>query len=141
MKKQIYILVGLAVWLLPAPLIAGDVVSASPEGASVYIISPANGETVSETVTIKFGLRGMGVAPAGLDKPNTGHHHLLINADALPEAGKPMGKEVQHFGGGQTEAVIQLPKGKHTLQLVLGNYLHVPHDPPVVSEKITVHVK
>lgn len=96
---------------------------------------------MTETFTVRFGLMGMGVAPAGTDKANTGHHHLLIDGKELPAADKPMGKEVKHFGGGQTEASITLPKGDHTLQLVLGDMKHMPHNPPVVSGKITVHVK
>lgn len=116
-------------------------VSTSPEGASVYIISPANGETVNKIVTVKFGLQGMGVSPAGLDKPKTGHHHLLVDGKKLPAFDKPLGSEVMHFGGGQTEKTIELSKGKHTLQLILGNYLHIPHNPPVVSEIITIIVK
>ena len=115
--------------------------SASPEGAKVYIISPENGATVDKKVTVKFGLQGMGVSPAGLDKVNTGHHHLIIDGKALPDMHKPLGNEVTHFGGGQTEKTIELSAGKHTLQLVLGNYLHIPHNPPVVSEKITITVK
>jgi hypothetical protein len=115
--------------------------SASPEGAKVYIISPENGATVDKKVTVKFGLQGMGVSPAGLDKVNTGHHHLIIDGKVLPDMGKPLGSEVTHFGGGQTEKTIELSGGKHTLQLVLGNYLHIPHNPPVVSEKITITVK
>ena len=115
--------------------------SNSPEGARVYIISPKDGETVESEVLVKFGLQGMGVAPAGTDKENTGHHHLLIDVEKLPDMDKPMGKNVMHFGGGQTEKLIKLEKGKHTLQLMLGNYLHVPHNPPVVSDKITIHVK
>lgn len=116
-------------------------VSPSPEGASVYIISPEDGATVCEEFTIRFGLKGMGVAPAGTEKENTGHHHLLIDAEELPPMGQPMGKDVKHFGGGQTEAIIKLPKGQHTLQLILGNHLHIPHNPPVVSEKITITVE
>lgn len=115
--------------------------SNSPEGARVYIISPKDGETVESEVLVKFGLQGMGVAPAGTDKENTGHHHLLIDVEKLPDMDKPMGKDVMHFGGGQTEKLIKLEKGKHTLQLMLGNYLHIPHNPPVVSDKITIHVK
>ncbi len=113
----------------------------SPEGARLYIISPANGETVNKTVTVKFGLQGMGVSPAGLDKAATGHHHLIIDGDVLPDLNKPMGSEVMHFGGGQTETTIELSKGKHTLQLILGDYRHIPHNPPVISEKITIYVK
>lgn len=116
-------------------------VSKSPADAEVYIISPADGDVVQSPVTIRFGLRGMGVAPAGLDKANTGHHHLLIDAETLPALDKPMGKEVMHFGGGQTEKTIELSKGTHTLQLILGNYLHVPHKPAVVSKKISITVQ
>ncbi len=120
---------------------AGEGATPSPEGASVYILSPAHGETVPTRFTVKFGLKGMGVAPAGIDRKNTGHHHLLIDADELPPSGKPMGSDVKHFGGGQTETVLELPPGTHTLQLILGDHRHIPHDPPVVSEKITIHVR
>jgi len=113
----------------------------SPKDASVYIISPVNGATVSSTFTVKFGLRGMGVAPAGTEKKNTGHHHLLINGKKLPALNKPMGKDVKHFGGGQTETVLTLAPGQHTLQLVLGDKSHIPHNPPVVSEKISITVE
>ncbi len=114
----------------------------SPEGAEVYIISPKDGDTVEKTFTVKFGLKGMGVAPAGTDKPNTGHHHLMIDGKMLPAMDQPMSKEVvQHFGGGQTEAAMTLAPGKHTLQLILGDMAHVPHDPPVLSKKITITVK
>jgi hypothetical protein len=116
-------------------------ISPSPEGAKVYIISPANGETISQKVTVKFGLQGMGIAPAGFEKPKTGHHHLMIDNKKLPAFDKPMGSDVTHFGGGQTEKTIELSKGEHTLQLILGNHLHIPHNPPVVSKKITVFVK
>jgi len=116
--------------------------TASKKGASAYIISPANGETVSKTFTIKFGLRGMGVAPAGTDKAGTGHHHLLIDGKSLPPMDRPMGKDgIKHFGGGQTEVVVSLDSGKHSLQLILGDKNHVPHDPPLVSEKINITVE
>ncbi len=142
MKLIKYIIIAVSIFTLSVASFAGSLPqSKSPNGASVYIISPANGETVSETFTVKFGLSGMGVAPAGVKKENTGHHHLLINAKSLPKAGQPMGNDVKHFGGGQTETTLTLPKGKHTLQLVLGDHLHIPHNPPVVSEKITVFVK
>ncbi len=113
----------------------------SPSGANAYIISPANGETVGKTFTIKFGLQGMGVSPAGLDKKNTGHHHLLVDTQSMPSMNAPMGGNVKHFGGGQTETTVTLAPGAHTLQLVLGDKAHVPHTPPVVSKKITVIVK
>ncbi|WP_444997650.1 DUF4399 domain-containing protein [Aliikangiella sp. IMCC44359] len=116
-------------------------VTKSPDNAKVYIISPKDGGEVESTFTVKFGLSGMGVAPAGVDKPNTGHHHLIIDGKELPKAGVPMGGNVKHFGGGQTETTITLPKGKHTLQLILGDKFHIPHDPMVVSKKITVTVK
>jgi len=115
--------------------------SESPASANVYIISPADGDTVKETFTVKFGLKDMGVAPAGFKKKHTGHHHLLINKETLPAFDKPMGGDVKHFGGGQTQTTITLPKGKHTLQLILGDHHHIPHKPAVVSEKITITVE
>lgn len=115
--------------------------STSPDGAKVYIISPADGEIVGSNVNVKFGLQGMGIAPAGTVRENTGHHHLIVDGKNIPENGKPIGADVIHFGGGQTEKNITLEKGEHTLQLILGNYLHVPHNPPVISEKITIIVK
>jgi Domain of unknown function (DUF4399) len=116
--------------------------SPSPAGANAYIISPADGETVSSPVTVKFGLQGMGVAPAGVEMANTGHHHLLIDVATLPPDGQPLPAtdQIRHFGGGQTETTIALPPGRHTLQLVLGDHLHIPHQPPVRSERITINV-
>ncbi len=117
--------------------------SPSPDGAEVYFITPHDGETVTSPFVVRFGLKGMGVAPAGVDKPNTGHHHLLIDMEQPVDVNQPLpaNDHVRHFGGGQTETQISLPPGKHTLQLVLGNYLHVPHDPPVESKTITVTVR
>ena len=114
----------------------------APEGAEVYIISPSAGATVSSPVTVRFGLRGMGVAPAGVKHPKAGHHHLLIDTE-LPPTDRPVPADEQHrhFGGGQTEVVVELPPGRHTLQLLLGDHLHVPHDPPIVSERITITVR
>jgi len=114
--------------------------SMSPEGASTYIISPKDGDTVGETFSVQFGLMGMGVAPAGTDKANTGHHHLLIDGK-MPDMNAPLGSNVKHFGGGQTESEITLEPGQHTLQLVLGDHMHVPHNPPVTSDVITITVK
>ncbi|MFC6635321.1 DUF4399 domain-containing protein [Microbulbifer taiwanensis] len=139
----------LASALLFAPLLhAGDdaqakLVSEAPADAKVYIISPQDGEKVARTFTVKFGLSGMGVAPAGVDRKNTGHHHLLIDVDEMPDMTKPLpaSDNLIHYGGGQTETEITLPPGKHTLQLVLGNYLHIPFKPPVMSEKITIVVE
>jgi hypothetical protein len=114
----------------------------APEGAAVYFLSPENGAEVTSPFVVRFGLRGMGVAPAGVTAPNTGHHHLLIDVETLPPEGQPLpnNEQFRHFGMGQTEAEISLPPGQHTLQLVLGDALHIPHDPPVVSEKITITV-
>jgi len=128
--------------LTAAVSVGGELVSSSPEGASVYFIAPANGERVEALLTLKFGLEGMDVAPAGTDTPNSGHHHLLIDLDELPDLTKPLpaNDQLQHFGKGQTQTEITLPPGTHTLQLLLGNYLHIPHQPPVLSEKITIIV-
>ncbi len=115
----------------------------SPAGAEVYIISPKNGATVKSPVTIQFGLKGMGVAPAGVKFENTGHHHLLIDTDVPADLNLPLptSDNVRHFGKGQTEASIELKPGKHTLQLVLGDQSHIPLNPPVISRKITITVK
>jgi hypothetical protein len=114
----------------------------APEGAKVYIIAPADGAEVSSPVTVQFGLAGMGVAPAGTHAPNTGHHHLIVDSE-LPPLDRPVPKDERHihFGGGQTEVTLDLPPGEHTLQLLMGDHLHVPHNPPVVSERITITVK
>lgn len=116
--------------------------SSAPASANTYIVSPAHGETVSSPVTVIFGLQGMGVAPAGTAKNNTGHHHLIINSPT-PSLSKaiPKDKNHKHFGGGQTQVTLDLAPGTHTLQLVLGDKSHIPHNPPVVSEKITINVK
>jgi len=122
--------------------LASDVVrTPSAKGATVYIVSPANGEVVTSPVKVVFGLSGMGVAPAGTEKTHTGHHHLLVNGKKLPAMDKHMGNEVKHFGGGQTETTLELAPGKHTLQLILGDKAHMPHQPPVVSEVVTIVVK
>lgn len=131
----------LSMLLVSTPLWAGEMRTPSPEGASIYIISPQDGASVSRTFTVRFGLRGMGVAPAGSEKANTGHHHLLVDGKGMPAMDQPMDKSVQHFGGGQTETELTLEPGTHTLQLVLGDKAHVPHDPPVVSEVVTVTVR
>jgi hypothetical protein len=114
----------------------------SPAGAEAYIISPKNGATVKSPVKVVFGLKGMGIAPAGAKLENTGHHHLLIDT-AVPvdlSAPLPTSDQVKHFGKGQTETSLDLAPGKHTLQLVLGDANHVPHNPPVISKKITITV-
>ncbi|MBX9610744.1 MAG: DUF4399 domain-containing protein [Burkholderiales bacterium] len=115
---------------------------AAPANAAVYFISPRNGETVSSPVSVKFGLRGMGVAPAGVEKAGTGHHHVLVDL-ALVDVNAPLPADGahRHFGGGQTETSLELPPGTHTLQLILGDQNHIPHHPPVLSERITITVK
>jgi hypothetical protein len=114
----------------------------SPPGARVYFITPTNGATVSSPLTVRFGLSGMGVAPAGTEKANTGHHHLIIDG-GLPPLDEPIPADERsiHFGGGQTETTITLPPGPHTLQLLLGDQNHIPHQPPVKSDVITITVK
>jgi hypothetical protein len=114
----------------------------SPEGAGVYFIGLEDGAVVSSPLLVRFGLTDMGVAPAGIEREMTGHHHLLIDTD-LGDPSLPIASDDnhRHFGGGQTQVSIELPPGEHTLQLVLGDHLHIPHDPPVTSERITVTVK
>jgi hypothetical protein len=116
--------------------------TAAPADARVYFISPKNGETIKGPVTVRFGLVGMGVAPAGTVAEGTGHHHLIVDAP-LPAMDQPLPKDATHlhFGKGQTETVLTLAPGKHTLQLVLADANHIPHNPPVVSEQITITVK
>ena len=116
----------------------------SPAGAKVYIINLKEGAEVTCPFLVQFGLSGMGVAPAGVEKPNTGHHHLLIDTKLTDEQMKepiPADDTHKHFGGGQTEAVVTLSPGTHTLQLVLADWSHIPHSPPVMSEPITITVK
>lgn len=115
----------------------------APEGAQVYFIEPADGATVSPTFTVKFGLKGMGVAPAGVDAPATGHHHLLIDLDDAPamDMPLPMTDNLRHFGKGQTETRLTLPPGQHKLQLLVGDKNHVPLEPAVKSKEITVTVQ
>ena len=118
-------------------------ISKAPPTARVYFVQPVDGQTVPATFTVVFGLTGMGVAPAGVNASNTGHHHLLIDLEQLPDLRQPLPAtdQIKHFGGGQTETEITLSPGRHTLQLLLGNYLHIPHDKPVLSEKITITVE
>ncbi len=123
------------------PAIADEMMTPSPEGTKAYIISPADGATVPQTFKVQFGLSGMGIAPAGMDKENTGHHHLNVDGKQMPMAGMPMGKDIMHFGGGQTETTLTLPPGKHTLQLILGDKSHIPHHPVVMSEIVTITVE
>ena len=114
----------------------------SVDGASVFFITPANGTTVSNPIRIEFGIAGMDVVKAGVDQPHSGHHHLLIDTD-LPDVGLPIPADEHHihFGDGSTATEISLPPGDHTLQMLLGDHLHIPHNPAVVSQPITVTVE
>ena len=115
----------------------------APAGARVFIVSPADGATVGQDVAVKFGVEGITLAPATDTAPNTGHHHLLIDVTELPAAGAPIPNDAthKHYGKAQTEDTIHLQPGDHTLQLDFANAAHVPFDPPIVSKKITIHVK
>nr|WP_225444699.1 DUF4399 domain-containing protein [Pseudomarimonas arenosa] len=114
----------------------------SPADAELYFISPQDGARLKSPVTVRFGLRGMGVAPAGIDLPATGHHHLLIDTD-LPPLDQPIPADAKHlhFGKGQTEVQLELTPGEHTLQLLLGDHLHTPHKPVVKSARITITIE
>ena len=115
----------------------------SPAGAEVYLVSPKDGAKVKSPVTVVFGLKGMGIAPAGIKFDNTGHHHLLVDANPPDDLSQPLPANEHniHFGKGQTETSLTLPPGKHTLQLVLADSLHTPHEPPVISKQITITVE
>jgi hypothetical protein len=137
-----------ALCLVATPVFAQG--TPSEPGVELYFINLEDGASVQSPVLIRFGLRGMGVAPAEVEKAGTGHHHLFINRPPLGEGefgaeefelALPNDETHRHFGGGQTEATIELPPGEHTLQLVLGDHGHVPHDPPVVSDVITIVVE
>ena len=114
----------------------------SPADAELYFISPGDGATVSNPVTVRFGLKNMGVTPAGIKYDNSGHHHLLVDTE-LPSLDFPIINDENHlhYGGGQTEATLELPPGEHTLQLLLGDFAHIPHEPAVMSERITITVE
>jgi hypothetical protein len=137
----------IAAWLLAAPLVAPLAIaqerSPSPPGAKVFIISPKNGATVHNPVVVKFGLTGMVIAPAGTKTENSGHHHLLIDTDPPADMSVPLPNvpdKIVHFGKGQTETSLTLTPGKHTLQLLFADAYHIPHNPPVISKKITITV-
>ncbi|MBB6092692.1 hypothetical protein HNQ60_001570 [Povalibacter uvarum] len=139
--KRLFIAAALAVGV--AAIAAAQIKrTPSPAGAELYFIAPVDGATVTSPITVKFGLKGMGVVPAGIAFDGAGHHHLVVDAD-LPPLDKPIPADANHvhFGKGQTETTLELKPGKHTLQLLLGDQIHVPHDPAVVSKKITITVK
>lgn len=131
-----------AVTLVGSP--AAQAQTPAPPGATAYFINLKDRETVTSPFKVQFGLTGMGVAPAGVEKEKTGHHHLLIDtklSDEEAEAPLPMDAQHMHFGGGQTETTLTLPPGQHTLQLVLGDWSHIPFSPPIVSPVITIRVR
>lgn len=130
-----------ALCILVQPVAAGD--TPRPGNAYLYLGWPNDGEVIRERpFRVWFGLRHMGVAPAGVEKPNTGHHHLVIDAELPPfDEEIPNNKNYRHFGAGQSEMTLDLPPGRHTLQLVFADHDHIPHDPPLVSRKVTIHVK
>ena len=117
--------------------------SSAAAGATVYFIEPADGATVPQKFTVKFGVKGVSILPAGTDEPNSGHHHLLVDLTVMPDMTRPLpsNDHILHFGKGQTETKLSLPPGTHTLQLVLGDYQHIPHSPPVMSKRITITVE
>lgn len=146
--RHITALVAAGLLAVASPALAGD--TPAPEGAAVYFVNLSDGDTVESPISVVFGLRGMGVAPAGIEADATGHHHILINRPPLGEGPDgaeemnmtlPADENHKHFGGGQTEASLELDPGMHTLQLVLADQDHVPHDPPVVSEVISITVE
>jgi Domain of unknown function (DUF4399) len=132
----------LAALCLAAPLALAQERTPAPAGAEVYLIAPKDGARVHSPVLVQFGLKGMGVAPAGIKFDNTGHHHLLIDSDAPADLSAPLPAtdKIVHFGKGQTETRLTLAPGKHTLQLLLADQNHIPHSPPLLSRKITITV-
>jgi hypothetical protein len=144
MRKTIILILSAAL-LQSMPVLARAPAAPMPasDNAQVYFIWPSDGMLIRQKFWVRMGLRNMGVAPKGTDMPGTGHHHLLIDTE-LPENMKlavPSDRQHLHFGAGETEARIELPPGRHTLQLLLADKDHIPHDPPVYSKKITVTVK
>ena len=125
--------------LVGSPAIAQQ--STMPQDAKVYIIWPSDGQVIKGAFWVRMGLSGAGVAPAGVQKANTGHHHLIVDAE-LPPLDQPIPNDHNHlhFGLGQTEARLDLPPGRHTLQLLLGDENHIPHQPPLYSKRITITV-
>ena len=137
------LVIALGVCLMAALAVAADRV-APPAGAEVYFIAPQNGVKVHNPVSVKFGLKGMGIAPAGIKFDNTGHHHLLVDTELSElklDAPMPATDKIVHFGKGQTETTLTLTPGKHTLQLIFADYLHQSFDPPLTSKKITITVE
>ena len=126
------------IFLIISAFFATFSISANPK---VYFINLEDGDRVVSPFLIQFGLSGMGIAPAGTDRENTGHHHLLINVDDI-DLSKPIPSSSNHihFGGGQTESLIDLMPGDYSMQLVLGDMTHTPHNPPIISQRINITV-
>ena len=140
-KSVTSILTAVTLATLAAALPAQDATPVADD-ASVYFITPQDGDVVSSPVTVRFGLSGAGVAPAGIIIDNTGHHHLIVNAPLPPlDQPVPADDNHRHFGKGQTETAIELPPGQHTLQLLLGDALHKPHSRPIYSDQIGITVE
>ena len=139
--RRAWVLMAVLTGIVLAGPDAGAQQSAMPPDAKVYIIWPSDGQVIKGGFWVRMGLSGAGIAPAGVQKANTGHHHLLVDVD-LPPLDQPIPNDHNHlhFGLGQTEARIELPPGKHTLQLLLGDENHIPHQPPLYSKRITVTV-
>ena len=128
----------LTLMFLPLWLIAGE--TPSPEGAKAYFVDLKDGDNVESPLLVRFGLtEQMGIAPALADWPDTGHFHLIIDSKP-PNPNRPISNRHLHLHKGQTEAIVELKQGQHTLQIVMGDYSHIPHDPPVMSKQITVNV-
>jgi hypothetical protein len=139
--NRVFLVLGFA---MLAALAAAQERTAPAANAEVYFISPSDGAVVQGPVTVRFGLKGMGIAPAGVKFDNTGHHHLLVDTDLSElklDAPLPATDKILHFGKGQTETSLTLAPGKHTLEIVLADYLHNSFDPPLHSKKITITVK
>jgi len=141
MKKHLIALAAAAAVSLPLAAAAEMERTPAPEDANVYFISPGDGERLTSPVTVRFGASGIGIAPSGVDHDKTGHHHLLVDT-GMPSLSSPIPSDDNylHFGGGQTQTTLDLSPGEHTLQLLMGDAKHVPHDPPVASKKITITV-
>jgi hypothetical protein len=139
--NRVFLVLGFA---MLAALAAAQERTAPASNAEVYFISPSDGAVVQGPVTVRFGLKGMGIAPAGVKFDNTGHHHLLVDTDFSElklDAPLPATDKILHFGKGQTETTLTLSPGKHTLEIVLADYLHNSFDPPLHSKKIAITVK
>jgi hypothetical protein len=144
MKRMIGNLIACVATVMMFTSVAAMERTPAPANAYLYIGWPNDGETVpaNRPFRVWFGLRNMGVAPKGACVPNTGHHHLLIDTDLPPlDEEIPSDRNHIHFGAGQTETTIELPPGAHTLQLIMGDCHHVPHDPPVYSTKKTIYAR